>query len=295
MTLSEFTNEIENTFKNYTETGDIDRISIKMWVIHCLRQMGNNICEVRDAVKDVKNSQVLMPETFKSVKLALKLKPEGYKILGDMQEASNSYIYKQRIEQEAWFNHVTLQYETNCNSKIITEKILLNEQPAEFYYTPQWLSITKGIKKDSFDSECLNLHPSIRNTYPHEISVNNRTINTNFKEGQIYVQYNSLPSDEDEEVVIPEITTGDLVHYVEAYVKTKISENLIANNLNPTGLFQLYGTWKQELRELKRGALTECKFAGLTKGWEQRFKVLNQRQISAFDLPSYRGGSPIRR
>ena len=292
MTLEEFIAEIETTFKNYTETGDIDRISIKMWVIHCLRQMGNNICDIREKIVDVRNSQVLMPETFKSVKLALKLKPEGYKIFGDVNEAQESYIYRQRIENEAWFNTITREYETTCNSKIITEKIFLNNQPAEFYYTPQWLSVTKGIKKDSFDVDCLNLRPEIRNSYKSEISINNRTINTNFPTGQIYVQYNSLPSEgENEEIIIPEITTLDLVHYIEMYVKTRICEQLIANNLNPQGLSQLYSVWKQELPSLKRLALTECKFHGLTRGWESRFKALNERQISAFNLPSFTGGT----
>ena len=292
MTLEEFIAEVETTFKNYAETGDIDRISIKMWVIHCLRQMGNNICDIREKIVDVRNSQVLMPETFKSVKLALKLKPEGYKILGDMQQAQESYIYKQRIEEPAWFNTVTREYETTCKSKIITEKILLNSQPAEFYYTPQWLSVTKGIKKDSFDVECLNLRPEIRNSYDYMISVNNRTINTNFREGQIYVQYNSLPSEgENEELVIPELTTLDLVHYIDCYVKVKISESLIAGNLNPQGLTQLYQVWVQSLVGLKRAALTETKFHGLSKNWEKRLKAMNEKQISTFNLPSFTGGT----
>lgn len=285
MTLDEFIAEIENTFKNYSDTGDIDRVSIKMWVIHCLRQMGNNICEVREAVMDVHNSQVLMPEGFKSVKLALKLKPEGCKILGNHVRATEAYIYKQRIEQEAWFNRLTLEYETNCNSKIITERILLNDQPTEFYYTPQWLSVVKGFKKDSFDVDCLNLHASIRN-FPHEISVNNRTINCNFKTGQIYIRYNSLPVDDfQNEIIIPELTTLDIVHYIENYVKVKLAENFIVNSLNPQGLSQLYSVWAQELPMKKRAALTEAKFANLSKGWENKLKILNHREIAKFDLP----------
>ena len=45
MRISEFYAEIETTFQNFAETGDIDRISIKGWVISCLREFGKNICD----------------------------------------------------------------------------------------------------------------------------------------------------------------------------------------------------------------------------------------------------------
>jgi len=285
MTLDEFIAEIETTFANYSDTGDLDRISIKTWVILCLRQMGVNICDVRERICEVKNSQSLLPENFKSLKLALKLNPEGFNIKGNVEKAMDSYIYKQRIEQEAVFNTVTFEYDTNCNSKIVTEKIFLNAEPAEFYYTPEWLSLVKGINKDSLSSDCKNLHPSIRNSYPHEISITGRTIQTNFKQGQIYIQYNSLPSDEEGEIIIPEITTGDLVQYVEGYVKCKIAENLILNNKNPQALSQLFVAWKSELPQLKHAALTECRFKGLSKDWTRKFKTLNRRDIAIFELP----------
>lgn len=285
MTLEQFISEIESTFSSYTDTGDIDRISIKTNVITCLRQMGNNICEVREGIFSVLNSQVVLPESFKSLKLALKLNPEGFSIKGNKEKAMESYIYKQRIEDEAWFNHITLEYESTCKNKIVTEKIFLNTEPAEFYYTPQWLSITRGIKKDTISTDCLNLHPSIRNTYPHEISIVGRTIQTNFQEGQIYIQYNALPSDEDGEIIIPEITTGDLVEYVKRYIKCEIAENLIINNKNPQALSQLLGLWQRDLSRYKHAALTETAFSGLSKKWHNNFKQLNRRDIAVYELP----------
>ena len=36
-TLDEFIAEIETTFSTYAETNDIDKVSIKTWVIECLR------------------------------------------------------------------------------------------------------------------------------------------------------------------------------------------------------------------------------------------------------------------
>ena len=107
VSLKNFTAEIENTFSNFSETGDIDRVSILTWVISCLREMGKNICDQREGFVEIKNSQGNLPETFKSLILALKLRPEGCQILGDKSKAEKSYIYKQRIEQPAYFDWVT--------------------------------------------------------------------------------------------------------------------------------------------------------------------------------------------
>jgi hypothetical protein len=287
ISLEAFDAEISTTFANYAETGDISSISIKMWVIHCLRQMGNNITDLRETIVDVKGSKANLPDSFKSLKLALKLNPDGYKIDGNRNNVENSYIYKQRIENPAWFDVTTHEYVTSCDTKIVTEKILLGGEKTEFYYKPEWLSLTKGIKKDILSSDCQNIHPSIRNSYPHEINITGHTLNANFREGQIYIQYNSLPTDEDGEIVIPEITTGDLYHYIENYVKTKLAEYLILNQKNPTGIAQLIPLWEQKLPQLKAAALRECKFSSFSKGWEAKFAQQNKRNIDIYTLPSF--------
>lgn len=285
--LESFIAEIETTFSNFAETGDISSISIKMWVIHCLRQMGNNITDLRETIVDVKNSKANLPDSFKSLKLALKLNPDSYSIKGNRKNVEDSYIYKQRIENPAWFDVTTHEYVTSCDTKIVTEKIYMGGEPTEFYYKPEWLSLTKGIKKDVLAVDCQNIHPSIRNSYPHEINITGRTLNTNFKEGQVYIQYNSLPTDEDGEIVIPELTTGDLYHYIENYVKTKIAENLILNQKNPIGIAQLMPLWEQKLPQLKASALRECKFSSFSKGWEAKFAQQNKRNIAVYTLPSF--------
>lgn len=284
MKIEEFIAEIETTFSIYAESGDLNRNSIVTWVIQCLRQMGNNITDINETVVEINNSYALLPSSFKSLKLALKLKPEGHCVEGNVED---SYIYKQRIENPAWFNHVTHEYETTCESTIITEKIFTGAGSAKYYYSPEWLSLTKGIKKDVLSSDCLNINSAIRNAYPNEISITGRTLNTNFKSGYIYIQYNSLPTDEDGELVIPVTTTGDLYHYVENYVKAKIAEDLILNNKNPIAISQYASLWEQKMSQLKASALRECKFGGLSKGWETKFAKQNKRNISIYELPKH--------
>lgn len=287
MTLKEFIAEIEEFFSNYTETGDINRISIKTLVIRCLNEMGKNICEKREGFVEIKNSQGNLPETFKSLILALNLEPKAYTIFGDREKAQESFIYRQTIEQPAYFDWVTNEYKTNCNTKIITERIVMNEQPTELYYSPQYLSVVKGFKKDSFDVYCINIHPSIRNAYPHQISINKQTVQTNFKDGKIYIQYNSLPVDEEGEIVIPEYTTTDLVEYIKNRVKVEITQELIAKNKNPTGISQLLPLWMQQHVPLRNAAKSECNWNGLPRNWSKGYKRLLQIETDAFNLPKY--------
>ncbi len=281
MNISEFLVELETDLSSFTK--DINRISVKTNVINQLRIFGTNITQLKEKVEFVKNSRIILPEDFKSLKLALRLHGSGYAVQGDRE--SVEHIYRQRIEDGAFFDDINQEYVTTCDPKIVTEKIVIDNSAISFYYEPQWLSVVKGIKKDGLDSRCLNLHPSIRNTYTDEISITNGILNTNFSTGQVYLQYNALQTDEFGEIEIPEYTTGDIYQYILLYCKIKIAEDLIVNNKNAQGLTQLYPTWVQSLPLLKSAALKEARFAGLPKSWQRNFKVKNREDISFFNLP----------
>lgn len=281
MTLSQFILEIEEDLSSFRK--DINRTSIETDVINQLRKFGTNIMVLQEKVEVVNNSRVDLPKGFLSLRLALRLEGHGYDIEGATEPAMQ--VIKQRVENGAYFDRITQEYITTCNPKIVTEKILVSNSCVNFYYSPKWLSLTKGIKKESLDSKCLNLHPSIRNSYPDEISITENTLNTNFSKGQIYFQYNSLPTDEDGEIIIPEYTTRDIVDYLMVFCKMRVAENLILNNKNAQGLKEFFPLWKEELPQLKRAAMTEARFAGLPKNWQKKFKEKNREQISFFNLP----------
>lgn len=287
ITMKEFYSEVESTFQNFTETGDIDRLGIKNWVISCLREMGKNICDQREGFVEIKNSQGNLPETFKSLILALKLRPEGCQILGDKSKAEKSYIYKQRIEQPAYFDWVTHEYVTNCKTKIITEKVIMDTEAAEFYYSPELLSVVKGFKKDSFDVDCVNIRPGIREAYSHNISIQGRTIQTNFREPcRLYVQYNSLPCDEEGEICIPSFTTESILAWIENVVKLKIAENLILNNkVTNGGLQALMQMWMQQNVMLRNAAKSESNWSGLSNNFSKNYKKRLEIEASQFNLP----------
>ena len=287
ITLDEFIAEIESTFKIYADTNDIDRVLIKTIVINELRKFGKNICDKREAIVDIKNSQVLLPENFKSLILALKLTPNEELDCKDNTE-KRLIIERQRIENPAEWTTTTRDYFVNyCESKIVTEKVYAYNERVDKFYTPHFLSLYKGFSNSSLDTNCLNLHPSIRDSYSDKISITNRTLRTNFREGKIYIQYNSLPEDEEGEIVIPIISTGSILNHIKNKVRIELGQHLILSQLNTSGLKELLPIWLQNERLYFIEAKSEANWAGMNqKEWAKQRQQRSRVEQNRFNLPS---------
>lgn len=287
ITLDEFIAEIESTFKIYADTNDIDRVLIKTIVINELRKFGKNICDKREAIVDIKNSQVLLPENFKSLILALKLTPNEELDCKDNTE-KRLIIERQHIENPAEWTTTTRDYFVNyCESKIVTEKVYAYNERVDKFYTPHFLSLYKGFSNSSLDTNCLNLHPSIRDSYSDKISITNRTLRTNFREGKIYIQYNSLPEDEDGEIVIPILSTGSILNHIKNKVRIELGQHLILSQLNTSGLKELLPIWLQNERLYFIEAKSEANWAGMNqKEWTKQRQQRNRVEQNRFNLPS---------
>lgn len=278
ISLEEFTAEIETSLSNYAETNDIDRQSIKTWVIQALRRFGKNICEKNETVVEVKNSRALLPENFKSLTFAVKIKTKPF----TDEEHKQLIIEKKYISNPAQYDILSMDYVVNyCETNIVTEKTYAITEPTKFYGY-ELLALSPHINRETIDSQCFNLHPVIASK-PNEISINARNMTTNFKDGFVFLRYNSLPIGEDGEVAIPILTTGDIYDYIFNLVRINIAENLIANNKNPQGIGQMYQLWRQENRNLYHAAQTESKMSGLGDGsWTRKFykqTVANRKRL----------------
>ena len=287
ITLDEFIAEIESTFKIYADTNDIDRVLIKTIVINELRKFGKNICDKREAIVDIKNSQALLPENFKSLVLALKLTPNEELDCKDDTE-KRLIIERQHIENPAEWTTTTRDYFVNyCESKIVTEKVYAYNERVDKFYTPHFLSLYKGFSNSSLDTNCLNLHPSIRDSYSDKISITNRTLRTNFREGKIYIQYNSLPEDEEGEIVIPIFSTGSILNHIKNKVRIELGQHLILSQLNTSGLKELLPIWLQNERLYFIEAKSEANWAGMNqKEWTKQRQQRSRVEQNRFNLPS---------
>lgn len=278
ISLEQFTAEIETSLSNYAESNDIDRQSIKTWVIQALRKFGKDICEKNETVVEVKNSRALLPETFKSLTFAVKVKTKPF----TDEESKQLILERKFIENPAVYDILSGDYVVNyCSTKIVTEKVYSNIEPPKFYGY-ELLALSPHISKDTLDTNCFNLHPYISSNKPNEISISARTLSANFKEGYIFLRYNSLPSDKDGEIMLPILSTGEILEYCELTVKRRLAENLIANNKNPAGLVQLYQMWAQQERSALHAAKTESKMGGITKEFARKVykqNLMNRKRL----------------
>lgn len=281
ISFEEFLAEIQTIFQNYADTNDLDTISIKGWVIDKLRMFGKNICEQREMIVGVENSRALLPENFKSVVLALKLDGE----IADKGERYREIPYKKYITNDVVWDEFSQTYvKDNCQSQVVIEKLIIDNEPIERYMNYQPLSVVKGVKTESFDIDCYNLHPEIRQNYPYQISITNRTLNTNFKRGLVYLSYNSLP-EIDGEIAIPIISTGDIYNYLIHTVKIRIAENLLINNKNGDSLKALLQLWLPQERILSIQARSEANFYGLGNTWQKKMYKNRMQNLDRFNLP----------
>ena len=271
ISLEQFTAEIETSLSNYAESNDIDKQSIKTWVIQALRKFGKDICEKNETVVEVKNSRALLPETFKSLTFAVKVKTKPF----TEEEQKQLVTEKKYIQNEAIWDSLTQSYVTDyCTTYVTTEKTYNYATTPNKFYGYELLALSPHISKDTLDVNCFNLHPMI-SSKPNEISINNRSLSANFKEGFIFLRYNSLPSDENGEIMIPIFSTGEILEYLELTIKRRIAENLISNNKNPAGLVQLYQMWSQQERSALHAAKTEAKYHGLGNSWSRKMNSIN--------------------
>lgn len=283
ITLDQFIAELETIFTNYAATNDIDRNSIKGWVVECLRRFGKNICDKKEIVIKVENSRATLPETFRSMNVGLRLFDDFAR---KEEDNKRLIVERQKIENPAYWSDVTMDYFVNyCESKITTEKIYTYYEHENRCYNYQFLDVIKGTSKDTIAVDCLNLNPIIRNDYPNKVSITKRTMSTNFKNGLVYLNYNSLPSDEDE-IAIPIFSTGDIEKYIKNYVKIQIAEYLILNDKNPTGIAQMMGMWKQDDRLMFIEAKSEANWNGINlSNFQRQIYKKNRENQNRYTLP----------
>lgn len=283
-TIKQIISEIETELSSFAESGDIDRNSIKRRCILEMNRFGNNLLSKNETILDITNSQVELPENFRSLKLALKLDPFGMYADEVDQEELGTYLSKKTIVNPVYYDRVSNEYIDSCKTKVVEEIITLHSGTAKVGYTPQWLTIVPSINRQGYAVDCANLSKELRGKGYNQISINNKILQTNFSIGKVYIQFNGYELDDEGEIIVPEGWHGNLEKYLIAYNLKEITKTLIANNKNPQSLSQLLPVYIQESNDYFKLAQTEWKFIG-SKGWEDKVIKNNRKRFNSFSLP----------
>lgn len=281
MTRKQLIAEILTDLRQYDESGLIDYRSLNMWIKNELKRFGANITILTERVLDVEDGKVELPEDFWTLHLAVKCKQEGWE--GEYQEdrelVQDSQWYKERTETNyVWDNQS--QSHKQQDYKTVSEKIFYKDRVTNLRYKePVFLRLTKGFKKEFCAPGCKNMQQRLTASAHYEINIVGNILQTNFKTGHIYMQYNALPTDDDGDIYIPDVRS--LQEYLMYYAKRKILESLWLNDddVNLVNKLQYISAKEKETFGL---AMTQVKMEGLAN-WDKKLKKKMIAETNRFE------------
>lgn len=284
MLFKEFYSEIESSMQQYKSAGLLDELSVYNMVLDGFKEL-SIIPTIRiQTVLYVQNNKTKLPDGFKSLYSAVKCDPfvftpekeEPKDILMDI------YTYKVReIKKENWniCNPCDVREEETC----VVEKTYFHDgRKGNFYYnniTPIKLKLTPYVKKNQCDADCKNFN--IKES-PYEISINNKILYTNFKQGNIFITYNGYEEDDEGFVIIPETEEGNIEKFLKAYVQKEIIKKMFLNSDNTTNEQMLYQIYSAESELYKARSIGEYKMKRVLHSLRHRYPQYIKKEFSIF-------------
>ena len=238
--------------------------------------------ELQETVVDVKDGYGQLSENFFSLYAAYLCKPAYYKTNDiEYHDLQQSYFYRERVETSSKWN----ECESCCEvkeEKIIKENLYFKRGKAEFYYQePELLRLGKTFKKSACHTACRN---KLVKDNPNEIVIFGTTMQTNFKEGSVYMQYYGLPLSEDGRVEIPETKNGFLETYLEYHIKRRLAERLMGNN-DAQSLANLYSVYVQQEQISLRNTSGNLKMSKINPlNTRVRIQRLNRLETLSYEV-----------
>nr|DAJ54834.1 MAG TPA: hypothetical protein [Caudoviricetes sp.] len=281
MTRKQLIAEILTDLKQYDESGLIDYRSLNMWIKNELKRFGVNITVLTEKVLDVDNGKAELPEDFWTLHLAVKCKQEDWE--GEYQEdrelVQDSQWYKQSTTTNyVWDNQSQSHKEESY--KTVEEKVFYKDRVTNIRYKePVLLRLTKGFKKEFCAPSCRNMQQKLTASANYEINILGNVLQTNFKEGNIYMQYNALPTDESGDIYIPDVRS--LQEYLMYYAKRKVLESLWIND-DDVNLINKLQYIKAQEKEYLGLAMTQVKMEGLGN-WDKNLKKKMIAETNRFE------------
>jgi hypothetical protein len=270
MRRKELISEITTDLRQYDDAGLIDYRTLNRLIRNELKRFGSNLMILTEKYLEVKDGKAELPDNFFSLHMALKADKDSYYLNNDCKhiiEQSNHWT--QRLESTyVWDNQANTHKQQDF--KCIEERVIRKDCDVTIRYkNPTLLKLTKGIKRDTLSPNCKNLR--IKNA-PYEININGNTLYTNFNKGTILIVFYGLPTDDEGDLLIPDIRS--LEEYLIAYCRRKILEGMYYND-EDTNLINKLQLAKQEERELFGFAKTAVAFENLPKDWHEKIRYKN--------------------
>lgn len=271
--------EVKNSLKQYDVSGQIDDLSIYDWVFSAMRRFGNLITTKHQAAVSVRDGRGVLPDNFESLRYAT-LCDKGWAETNCPKDTlQKSYFWKERIEKTGAWETCGEGCNNDFKEKTIVEKVFFHENPVNFHYkNPRYLKLSRHTNKNYYARGCANL----KINSPREITINQKTLYTNFPEGEVIIEYYGFEVDEEGRPYIPETPQARLETFLSYHIKRKIFEELWLNSDDENIQGKIQYLLSQEQQEFSL-ALTDVKAATLTMKGFYNLEKMNQKRTAVFE------------
>lgn len=272
--------EVKSDLSKYADAHLLDEDSMYRDIVLGLKRFGNDLLEIHEIVVEVDDGEAQLPENFKVMYFAYLCEPLGVKKIDtEVHHLQDSIYYTEKtLRTRDWSECDDC---STVSDTVIKENLYFREKKAaEFYYhRPQLLSLGKTFHKSACHKFCRN---KMIKDNPNEIVIIKTTLQANFKEGHIYMQYYGLPMDENGMIEIPDTFNGHLEEYLEYRVKRKSAERLIGNN-DAVALSNMLGYFSNEESKALVKASSSIKMGKIKPKGMKRWSRLNKLEALEYE------------
>lgn len=213
--------EIREELSSYFNTGAVDDIMFPIYTQYALDRLSKSSMTKRSTVVRIENGKGELPDDFNSALSVWTCKTT---------EAS---IFSPRAVYKSYDTRLTPVNRCDCPKDIPCEcnpckpdseyqvTFKYNEEIILKFKTKHLLRPGNVITKEKCAIDCLNFHPTCEELF----ELDGCNIFTTITDGILYMEYYSVASDEDGNVMIPDNIY--IQQWVKAYIKFKLFEKLL--------------------------------------------------------------------
>lgn len=276
MERKELRAEILTLVKRWDDLGLVDYITIDNMLKNELKKFGSNVMEPRSTVLEIQGGFAYLPEGFFKLKTAMKCQPYSVEPQEEVDKMwrTDYGVTKRTVNNMEWDNGSNSHYKKSYTE--IIEKKEIRGSKIHFKHKPlELLSLSKNMPKDVLANSCTNRYnPTL--TYDMNIIGNRFTVN--FREGFVYIEYDSLP-ESNGDLVIPDVPV--LIDFLKYYCAYRILESIWLSGESPDVADKVM-YFKNESNNLKAQALTATKFENLSDTWHLKIQSKNKKNLKRF-------------
>jgi hypothetical protein len=279
-TFDSLLEDVKMDLRNLSADTSIEPAQLIKVARKCNYDLGLRIQRSRETVLEIEKGKARLPEDFQIMNFALicgnytvvEVPPQGTNV----QEIVPGY--RPWIESNTCSDCNGTSPETTCMTQCGTDYTLVqmvNTVRREF----RTFSPISFRSSQFVDVECPNAcSPSWHNK--DEAYIKDGWVYTNFTDGNLYINYQADMVDDEGNIIVPDHPM--LNEYYEYSLKKRILENLVMDNVNVTGQYQLISAEHRVARNAAFSIVNTPNFSEMMRVWAMNRKAMYSRYFNMF-------------